>query len=245
MAAGAASTPQPYELDIPVTWTCMPSRDEYIAAKWRAWNRATHLTSTASASASVKRAVTCARVDNDHAYDPIQQDAHHERPFVCPEDSGLHTLAQRWSFFRELVATEMEWHGLSQQSWRVAYDRGRRRAGKCVHRSKTLSFSRHLIARGSPADMRNTVLHEISHALAGPTHGHDRTWRTIALQIGCDGKRCHNIELAPATWIYACSSGCWNSPRFKRSHLGTTLQRTCRMCGAACVFVRARHVSEQ
>ena len=30
---------RPYQLDIPVTWAFMPSRDEYLAAKMRAWSR--------------------------------------------------------------------------------------------------------------------------------------------------------------------------------------------------------------
>ena len=204
---------QPFESDIQVTWTSMPSRDVYLAAKVRAWTR-DERAATVSAPARVG-----------------------EQPFVGPPASAAqcNTPAQRWSFFRELAASEMERHGLTQQSWTVKYDHARARAGQCQHRAKILSFSRNLIVRGSPADMRNTLLHEIAHALAGAKHGHDRTWRDIALQIGCDGRRCHNIELAPAKWIFGCSDGCWHATRFKRTCLGTT----CRICGAACVFVRA------
>ena len=162
---------------------------------------------------------------------------HCERPFVGLATSAVHTLAQRWSYFRDLAASEMKWHGLSQQSWAVKYDHARARAGLCDLRAKMLSFSRNLIARESPADMRNTLLHEIAHALAGAKHGHDRTWRAIALQIGCDGKRCHTMELAPAKWFYRCSAGCWQVSRFKRSRLGATSKHTCKICGAASVFV--------
>jgi predicted SprT family Zn-dependent metalloprotease len=216
----------PYELDIPVTWACMPSRDQYLAAKLRAWSRDT---------ASITACVSAFRSRPDHPYDVV----HRERPFVGPPASMMLTPAQRWNFFRELAASEMEWHGLTRQSWTVKYDHARARAGQCKHRARVLSFSRKLIARGSPADMRNTLLHEITHALAGPKHGHDRTWHAIALRIGCDGKRCHNIELAPPKWIYCCSAGCWHVPRFKRSHLSATRKRTCKTCGAACIFVRA------
>ena len=110
------------------------------------------------------------------------------------------TLAQRQSYFESMVAREMEWHGLLLQvpQWKVAYDHGRRRAGMCVFSSKTLSFSRHLVARASAEQMRDTILHEIAHALAGPRHGHSRKWRKIALRIGCNGQRCHDMQL------------CWN-----------------------------------
>ena len=98
-----------------------------------------------------------------------------------------------------------------------------------------LSFSRNLIARRSPVEMRNTLLHEIAHALAGPSHGHDRTWRAHALRIGCDGQRCHKMKLAPGKWSYVCTAGCWSVARFKRSssHAGAT----CKQCGAACIYV--------
>jgi predicted SprT family Zn-dependent metalloprotease len=208
---------RPYELDIRVTWASMPSRDDYLAAKQRAWARDDSADSELNAVPRIRRLG--------------------ERPWLAPLPAQLDTLAQRWSFFQELAASEMEWHGLTRQSWTVKYDHARARAGQCRHRAKILSFSRNLIVRGSPADMRNTLLHEIAHALAGLKHGHNRTWRDIALQIGCDGKRCHDIELAPAKWIYRCSAGCWQAKRFKRSHLNAT----CKMCGAACVFVRARH----
>jgi len=212
---------KPYELDITVTWESMPSRDDYLAAKLRAW----------ACDESATQALSAAAVSKP----PIAS----ERPWQLNPRMPCNTLAQRWSFFRELVGSEMEWHGLTRQSWTVRYDNARARAGKCSRRAKVLSFSRNLIARGSPAEMRNTLLHEIAHALAGPKHGHNQTWRAIALQIGCDGKRCHNIELAPAKWILGCSAGCWHVPRFNRSRLGTTAKRACRMCGAACIFVRA------
>ena len=225
---GCSMALQLYELDIRVTWYEIPSRDDYLAAKQRAWARDDRdSASTASDSAVVPVPFGTPKLNARIRLG--------ERPWLAPLPTQLDTFAQRWSFFRQLAACEMEWNDLTRQSWTVKYDRARARAGQCKHRAKILSFSRNLIVRGSPADMRNTLLHEIAHALAGAKHGHDRTWRDIALQIGCDGKRCHNIELAPAKWIFGCSDGCWHAPRFKRTCLGTT----CRICGAACVFVRA------
>ena len=209
---------KPYwPLDIDVTWASMPSRNEYLAAKVRAWTCDDHESqSVGAASVPVSKS-------------PIASG----RPWQLDPRVPCNTLAQRWSYFRELAAREMEWHSLTQQSWTVRYDHARARAGQCKHRAKVLSFSRNLIARGSPVDMRNTLLHEIAHALAGPKHGHDRTWRALALRIGCNGKRCHSMELASAKWTYQCSAGCWHVARFKRSYTGAT----CKQCGAACVYI--------
>lgn len=207
---------QPYKLDIPVTWTSMPSRDHYLAAKVRAWNR-------------------------DAAADALEMGAksskvHTERLYACPPASAVCTLSQRWSFFRELAACEMEWHGLMQQSWTITYDHSRARAGMCDGSAKVLSFSRHLIASGSPGDMRDTLLHEIAHALAGSQHGHDLTWRTIALEIGCSGERCHHMELVAPKWLFRCSAGCWQVSRHRRRRMRGSKDR-CKRCQAACEYI--------
>ena len=103
---------QPYELDIEVTWASMPSRNDYLAAKVRAWNRMAHVSHVVSG----KESGTCKTA---------------EREFACPAASAVSTLDQRWSFFRELAASEMEWHGLTQRAWTIKYDHGRTRAGLC------------------------------------------------------------------------------------------------------------------
>ena len=35
--------------------------------------------------------------------------------------------------------------------------------------------------------IKNTILHEISHAIVGKNHGHDDIWKNKAIEIGCDG----------------------------------------------------------
>ena len=116
---------QPYELDIRVTWDEIPSRDDYLASKQRAWAR------DDSASTASDSAVARIRLG--------------ERPWRASPSAQM----DRWSFFRELAASKMERHGLTRQSWTVKYDHARARAGQCQHRAKILSFSRNLIARGS------------------------------------------------------------------------------------------------
>jgi predicted SprT family Zn-dependent metalloprotease len=220
----ATSAAHAYILDIPVTWFSIPSRAEYLDAKVRSWNRSAECD-----------AASCGRTR-----DAVQSETV-EQPHVPPAQGAFRqlSLVSRWRCFRGLVVSEMKWHGLldSQPRWSAAYDNSRTCAGMCVFRSRTLSFSRHLIARASAEEMRDTVLHEIAHALAGPRHGHNSKWREIALRIGCNGVRCHDIQLAPPRWIYRCSAGCWMVPRFKRSKLST--QRTCSRCHTACVYVAA------
>lgn len=93
--------------------------------------------------------------------------------------------------------------------WRVEFDSAKRRAGVCRFDTSTIGLSAPLTAVHSEGEVRDTILHEIAHALAGPGHGHDATWRTIAILIGSNGERCFTSAgpgLA-APWLGTCPAG--------------------------------------
>ena len=101
----------------------------------------------------------------------------------------------------------LEAHGLDD--WGVAFDNAKRRAGICRFGERTLGLSAPLTAVHSEDDVRDTILHEIAHALVGPRHGHDATWQAKARAIGCSGERCVSPDApaAPAAWLGTCSGG--------------------------------------
>jgi len=101
----------------------------------------------------------------------------------------------------------LEVHGLDD--WEVSYDNAKRRAGICKFGERTLGLSAPLTAVHSETDVRDTILHEIAHALVGPRHGHDAHWRRVAISIGCSGERCTSAEAptAPAAWLGTCPDG--------------------------------------
>ena len=72
----------------------------------------------------------------------------------------------------------LEVHGLDD--WQVSYDNAKRRAGICKFAELTLGLSAPLTAVHTEDDVRDTILHEIAHALVGPAHGHDATWLAMA-----------------------------------------------------------------
>jgi predicted SprT family Zn-dependent metalloprotease len=98
-------------------------------------------------------------------------------------------------------------HGLSQ--WRIQFDRAKRRAGVCRHRDRTIGLSAPLTELHSIEEVRETILHEIAHALAGPQHGHDEHWRRVALSIGSTGERCLDVDSPQvhAPWAGTCPAG--------------------------------------
>lgn len=101
----------------------------------------------------------------------------------------------------------MDAHGLS--AWSVRFDRARRRAGTCRFTERAITLSRPLTELYEPERVREVVLHEIAHALVGPAHGHDATWRATARRIGSTGLRtvAADAPSPPAPWRGVCPRG--------------------------------------
>ncbi|WP_432487567.1 SprT-like domain-containing protein [Kineococcus sp. SYSU DK018] len=96
-------------------------------------------------------------------------------------------------------------HGLD--GWTVVLDRARTRAGVCREDRRQIGLSAPLTLLHSPAEVRDTVLHEIAHALVGTRHGHDAVWRAAARRIGCSGARTTSAPRPPGRWRGVCPAG--------------------------------------
>lgn len=101
----------------------------------------------------------------------------------------------------------LDQHGLDD--WTIELDRAKTRAGVCRPRIRTISLSGYLTQLHPEHEVRDTILHEIAHALVGARHGHDAVWRAKALAIGCSGDRCTSTD-APrleGPWAGTCPRG--------------------------------------
>ncbi len=98
-------------------------------------------------------------------------------------------------------------HGL--HDWRVELDRARRRAGACRFGDRVISLSGPLTRLHDPEVVRETILHEIAHALAGPKVGHGPRWRETARRLGCSTDRClpPDAPRVPGAWVGTCPGG--------------------------------------
>jgi len=118
-----------------------------------------------------------------------------------------------------LAVDLMEKHGLYRYPnlWTFEFDNARARFGRCSFRRRVISISRILVELTPEAEVLDTILHEIAHALAGPHAGHGRIWKLMAVSIGAKPTRCVTashlksigVQLPATTrkWTGTCPAG--------------------------------------
>ena len=90
--------------------------------------------------------------------------------------------AERLNNVAEMARRLMEEHGLAD--WTLAFVEAKRRLGDCHFGDRVIRISRAHALEGSEEQIRDTVLHEIAHAIAGPEAGHGPLWKATARRIG-------------------------------------------------------------
>ncbi|MEM7007703.1 MAG: SprT-like domain-containing protein [Thermodesulfobacteriota bacterium] len=81
--------------------------------------------------------------------------------------------------------------------WELKLSNQKRHLGYCRPKQRVISISRAFMKTNSFSIIKDTLLHEIAHALhyldTGKTN-HDKTWKKYALKVGCEPKRCASGE---------------------------------------------------
>ena len=93
--------------------------------------------------------------------------------------------------------------------WTFGFDNAKTRAGLCNYTDKRISVSKYLAARYEDDEIHQVLLHEVAHAMAGTHAGHGPKWKAIAKDLGYEGKRLHDGEIANefAPWVGTCPAG--------------------------------------
>ena len=90
--------------------------------------------------------------------------------------------AERLNGVAGMAQRLMDDHGLT--GWTLAFVEAKRRLGDCHFRHRVIRISRTHALEGSEEQIRDTVLHEIAHAIAGREAGHGPLWKVTARRIG-------------------------------------------------------------
>lgn len=129
---------------------------------------------------------------------------------------------------RDLARDLMEEHGL--EHWDLQFDRARQRFGRCVYDTYTIQLSAPLVSLNEEHHVRDTILHEIAHALMGPGYGHGPEWRRMARRIGAPPERCFTQAVVTPERKYSGTCDCPGKV-FRRDRLTAGTRRgSCPKC---------------
>jgi predicted SprT family Zn-dependent metalloprotease len=113
---------------------------------------------------------------------------------------------------RALALELMRRHGLQDRGWTVRLGEAKRRFGSCAYHTKQITLSAPMTELNDEAAVRDIILHEIAHAIAGPKAGHGKIWKAQARAIGCSADRCYgaDVHLPPLqrSWFVGTCPGC-------------------------------------
>lgn len=112
------------------------------------------------------------------------------------------------SWIVDYAYEKLEEYGLDD--WNFIFDNAKMRFGQCDYGTKTISLSRHLVNLNGEEKIKDTILHEVAHAIVGHAAGHGWQWQQKAIEIGCNGERCYdpNEVATPAhTYEGRCDCG--------------------------------------
>jgi predicted SprT family Zn-dependent metalloprotease len=157
---------------------------------------------------------------------PVESDWVHEGavPSTLAEYAAA---AERIFRYYDLVSDD------PSEDWRFAWSRTTRVRGDCNWATRTIRLSRHYAAANDWVGVRDTILHEVAHALAGRNAGHGETWKRFARKVGADPVRAGDLggrkRPVPARWRLTCP-GCGRVAYRQRNDSA----RRPMACGACC-----------
>ena len=140
---------------------------------------------------------------------------------------NLQTLIETQQLAKKLLRE----HGLDD--WTFKFSNKKTAVGTCYHGRKLIEVSKHYI-ESHPDEIRDTILHEIAHALVGPNHGHDWVWRSKCLEVGANPSRTTDSAVFSGSYNYTigCNNDDCRGWNVKRHRVKSALfSRHCRLCG--------------
>jgi hypothetical protein len=87
---------------------------------------------------------------------------------------------------QHLCDVALRQYKLWDQGWRTNFSKSTTKIALCDHGNKRIIVSIPHLASRSEAEYKDTLLHEIAHALVGPGHGHNQVWVDKAREIGLE-----------------------------------------------------------
>jgi hypothetical protein len=112
--------------------------------------------------------------------------------------------------------------------WTFKFNTNKRRLGVCKYGPKKIELSIYHL-KDSDEDVKETILHEIAHAIAGFAAKHGPVWKACCIRIGAKPQRCgeaHLMQEVPAKYELICP----NCNAVKKMHRRPKKERACGKC---------------
>lgn len=135
-------------------------------------------------------------------------------------------LEENWSWIQEYWNEQSEKYSLSE--WRFGKNRRKTSLALTNYTKKTVTISQYFLESCTQKQMKNTVLHEIAHILAGHASAHGPRWKKIAREIGCDAEVCGQMNQPPGKYTLYCPQGCFKRQYYRRPQLTGKVCKECR-----------------
>lgn len=106
--------------------------------------------------------------------------------------------------------------------WMIMFNNSTRAIGMCCGTGRYIKLSKAFMKDNNIEFFRETILHEIAHAIDYEQHGyfngHSQIWKNIAYSIGCkEASSQTSTAIAPkGKYTVLCSGGCgWSRQAYK------------------------------
>ncbi len=149
-----------------------------------------------------------------------------------------------------LARSLMRQHGVIADGWVFQWSSAKRRLGAAgitqrrdpktgsVQTVKAIRLSKHLVAMNPEPVVRDVILHEIAHAMAGLENGHNHVWRAACEQVGAKPQRLADTSVRVIEGRYTIVCGQCDKAlgtRHRRSSPKTMARVYCKRCGPGSV----------
>lgn len=134
----------------------------------------------------------------------------------------------------DMARAELDRHGLRQVYVSLTH-RASRRFGAAIHRYGQpweLRLSAKLVVLNEEAQVRDVILHEVAHLLAGHAAGHGPRWQEVCRRIGARPERCYDAAVVarpPAPLALVCP-GCHRRQDVYRRSRRVSRRQACAEC---------------
>lgn len=125
-------------------------------------------------------------------------------------------------------------HNLFSKGWSFEWDNAKTRFGCCRYSRKLITMSSILVELNSELEVRDTILHEIAHALVGPAHWHNDIWKAKAAQIGAQPVRAissDDVKKPAGKYIGRCVGCGLEEYRYRKIKPGEYEHTDCKRLG--------------